>query len=78
MFTATVARAHPLIISAIMLGEILLWGRIRGKPKISAGLGPNRLVQELAGLWPRVNAVVDLGLRRNRSLRALVQTVSDS
>jgi hypothetical protein len=44
MLTVTVARAHPLIISAIMLGEILPWSWIWFSLSLGAGLGPLRLV----------------------------------
>jgi hypothetical protein len=42
--TVTVARDIGIVIYEINLGEILLRGRIRCGPKISAGLGPRRLV----------------------------------
>jgi hypothetical protein len=44
MLTVTVARAHPLIISAIMLGEILPWSWIWFSLSLGAGLGPLRPV----------------------------------
>jgi hypothetical protein len=36
------------------------------------------LARVLAGVSPRVNAVVDFGLQRDRRWRAYLQTVSDS
>ena len=39
---------------------------------------PNRPVQRLAEVSPRVSAVVDFGLRRDRRWRAYLQSVSDT
>jgi hypothetical protein len=78
MFTATVARAHPLIISAIMLGEILPWSWIWFSLSLGAGLGAIRPVCVLAGVHPPRDAVEDLPLRRIRSPRGSLECVSDS
>jgi hypothetical protein len=78
MFTATVARAHPLIISAIMLGEILPWSWIWFSLSLGAGLGAIRPVCVLAGVHPPRDAVEDLPLRRIRSPRGFLECVSDS
>jgi hypothetical protein len=78
MFTATVARAHPLIISAIMLGEILPWSWICFSLTLGAGLGAIQPVCMLAGVHPPRDAVEDLPLRRIRSPRGFLECVSDS
>ena len=67
MFTATVAKAHSLILSAIMLGEMLPWSWIWFSLSLGAGHRLNRPVQWLTGARPRVNVIVDLAVRRNRN-----------
>jgi hypothetical protein len=62
MLTATVARAHPLIISTIMLGEMLPWSWIWFGLSLGAGHRLNRPVQWLAGAPPRAAIVGDLPL----------------
>jgi hypothetical protein len=62
MFSATVARAHPLIISTIMLAEMLPWSWIWFGLSLGAGLGAIRPVQWLVGAPPRAAIVGDLSL----------------
>jgi hypothetical protein len=78
MFTATVARAHLLISSAIMLGEILPWSWIWVSLSLGAGLGAIRPVCVLAGVHPPRDAVEGFPLRRLRSTRGFLECVSDS
>jgi hypothetical protein len=78
MFTATVARAHPLILSAIVLGERLPWSWIWFSLSLGAGLGAIRPVCVLAGVHPPRDAVGNLPLRRIRSPRGFLECVSDS
>jgi hypothetical protein len=78
MSTVTVARAHLLISSAIMLGEILPWSWIWFSLSLSAGLGAIRSVCVLAGVHPPRDAVEGFPLQRLRSTRGFLECVSDS
>jgi hypothetical protein len=78
MFSATVARAHPLIISAIMLGEMLPWSWIWFGLSLGVGLGAIRPICLLTGVHPPRDAVEDPPLRRIRSPRGFLECVSDS
>jgi hypothetical protein len=78
MFSATVARAHPLIISAIMLGEMLPWSWIWFGLSLGASLGAIRPVCVLTGVHPPRDAVEGFPLRRLRSTRGFLGCVSDS
>jgi hypothetical protein len=74
----TMARAKYLTNCAIKLGEMVRVDPISCPPLGEPSRSPSRPVQNLTGAPPRVNAVVDLGLRRNRSWRAYLQVVSDT
>jgi hypothetical protein len=78
MFTATVARAHLLISSAIMLAEILPWSWIWFSLSLGTGLGAIRPVCVLAGVHPPRDIVEGFPLRRLRSTRGFLECVSDS
>ena len=78
MFTAPVARAHILTIRAIILGKMLPGSRIWFGLSLGTGLGTIRPVCALTGVRPPRDAVEDPPMRRIRSPRGFLESVSDS
>jgi hypothetical protein len=78
MFTAPVARAHPLTIRAIMLGKMFPGSRIRFGLSLGTGLGTIRPVCALTGVRSLRERRRGPPIGNRKKRRGLFVGVSDS